>query len=80
MLCVCTEVFCVCNSMYYVQRVERKLCLGGIELHFRKAMYYYYYLFINYCKGGDGLAQWLEPWTGDPKVEGLNLVRSTSKT
>ena len=29
---------------------------------------------------GDGLAQWLELWTGDPKVEGLNPVRSTRKT
>ena len=26
---------------------------------------------------GDGLAQWLERWTGDPKVEGSNPVRST---
>ena len=25
---------------------------------------------------GDGLAQWLERWTGDPKVEGSNPVRS----
>ena len=29
--------------------------------------------------GGDGLAQWLERWTGDPKVEGSNPVRSTTK-
>ena len=29
---------------------------------------------------GNGLAQWLERWTGDPKVEGLNPVRSTRKT
>ena len=29
---------------------------------------------------GDGLAQWLEHWTGDPKVEGSNLIRSTRKT
>ena len=29
---------------------------------------------------GDGLAQWLERWTGDPKVEGSNPVRSTRKT
>ena len=28
----------------------------------------------------DGLAQWLERWTGDPKVEGSNPVRSTRKT
>ena len=26
------------------------------------------------------MAQWLERWTGDPKVEGLNPVRSTRKT
>ena len=26
---------------------------------------------------GDGLAQWLERWTGDPKVERSNPVRST---
>ena len=35
---------------------------------------YYFYI------GGDGLAQWLERWTGDPKVEGSNPVRSTRKT
>ena len=29
---------------------------------------------------GDGVAQWLEHWTGDPKVEGSNPVRSTIKT
>ena len=28
---------------------------------------------------GDGLAQWLERWTGDPKVRGSNPVRSTRK-
>ena len=28
----------------------------------------------------DGLAQWLERWTGDPKVEGSNPVGSTRKT
>ena len=28
---------------------------------------------------GDGLAQWLEHWTGDPKAEGSNPVRSTTK-
>ena len=28
-------------------------------------------------KRGDGLAQWLERWTGDPKVEGSNPVSST---
>ena len=28
---------------------------------------------------GDGLAQWLERWTGDPKVESSNPVRSTRK-
>ena len=28
---------------------------------------------------GDGLAQWLERWTGDPKVEGSNPARSTTK-
>ena len=32
-----------------------------------------------YNNRGDGLAQWLECWTGDPKVEGLNPVRSTKK-
>ena len=26
---------------------------------------------------GDGLAQWLDRWTGNPKVEGWNPVRST---
>ena len=29
---------------------------------------------------GDGLAQWLEHWTGDLKVERSNPVRSTRKT
>ena len=29
---------------------------------------------------GDGLAQLLERWTGDPKVEGSNPFRSTRKT
>ena len=29
---------------------------------------------------GDGLAQWLERWPGDPKVEGLNPVGCTRKT
>ena len=29
---------------------------------------------------GDGLAQWLEHWTGDPNVEGSNHVRNTQKT
>ena len=29
---------------------------------------------------GDGLAQWLERWTGDPKVEGSNPARSTRNT
>ena len=29
---------------------------------------------------GDGLAQLLERWTGDSKVEGSNPVRSTRKT
>ena len=28
-LCVCIEVFCICNFMCYVQRVEFKLVLGG---------------------------------------------------
>ena len=28
------------------------------------------------CPGSDGLAQWLERWIGDPKVEGSNPVRS----
>ena len=28
----------------------------------------------------DGLAQWLERWTRDPKVEGSNPVKSTRKT
>ena len=31
-------------------------------------------------KRGDRLAQWLERWTGDPKVEGSNLARITRKT
>ena len=30
--------------------------------------------------GGDGLAQWLERWTEDPKVDGSIPVRSTRKT
>ena len=30
--------------------------------------------------GVTGLAQWLERWTGVPKVEGSNPVRSTEKT
>ena len=29
---------------------------------------------------GDGVAQWLERWTGDPKVEGSNPVKSTRKS
>ena len=29
---------------------------------------------------GDGLAQWLERWTRDPKVEGSNPIRSARKT
>ena len=29
--------------------------------------------------GGDGLAQWLERWTGDAKDDGSNPVRSTRK-
>ena len=28
----------------------------------------------------DGLAQWLERWIGDPKVEGSNPIRSIRKT
>ena len=32
---------------------------------------------ITYCDRGDGLAQWLERWTGDPKLEDSNPVRST---
>ena len=28
----------------------------------------------------DGLAEWLECWTGDPKVEGSNPARSTLKS
>ena len=28
----------------------------------------------------DGLAQWLERWTGGPKVEGSNAVRSFSES
>ena len=35
---------------------------------------------ISYTYRGDGLARWLERWTGDPKVEGLNPIRSTRKT
>ena len=35
---------------------------------------------IDVCWGGDGLAQCLELWTVDPKVEGSNPVRSTRKT
>ena len=31
-------------------------------------------------QGGDGLAQWLESWTADPKVKRSNLARSTRKT
>ena len=35
---------------------------------------------LNYnTSWDDGLAQWLECWTGDPKIEGLNPVRSTRK-
>ena len=37
------------------------------------------YRFLIFDRG-DGLAQWLEHWTGDPKVEGSNPVRSTIKT
>ena len=33
----------------------------------------------SYYVRGDGLAQWLESWTGDPKVVGSNPVRSTRK-
>ena len=29
---------------------------------------------MNWGGGGDGLAQWLWRWTGDPKVEGSNPV------
>ena len=29
---------------------------------------------------GDGLAQWLQRWTGDPKVEGSNPVTKEHKT
>ena len=32
MLCVCIEVYCVCNFMCYVQCVELKVCFGGIGL------------------------------------------------
>ena len=38
--------------------------------------YKHYYIF----QWGDGFVQWLERSTGDPKVEGLNPVRSTRKT
>ena len=34
---------------------------------------------MSYSCRGDGLAQWLERWTGDPKVEGSNPARSTKK-
>ena len=46
MLCVCIEVFCVCNSMhnYYVD--ELKLFFWGGELRFRKAIYYHYNYFL----------------------------------
>ena len=37
------------------------------------------YLLVHVVFGGDGLAQWLERWTGDPKIEGSNPVRSTKK-
>ena len=29
--------------------------------------------------GGDGLAQWLEHWAGDPKVEGSNPTGAQDK-
>ena len=34
---------------------------------------------VGRSKGAHGVAQWLERWTGDPKVEGSNPVRSTRK-
>ena len=34
----------------------------------------------NRFKWGDGVAQLVERWTGDPKVEGSNPVRCTRKT
>ena len=33
MLCVCIEVFCVCNFIYYVQRVEFKHYFWGLVLY-----------------------------------------------
>ena len=33
-----------------------------------------------YVPQGNGLAQWLEHWTEDPKVKGSNPVRRTRKT
>ena len=35
--------------------------------------------YINYIRD-DGLAQWSEHCTGDPKVKGSNPIRSTRKT
>ena len=52
--------------------------------------YYYHYTTTTthknsngnyiYIRQGDGLGQWLERWTGDPKVEGSNPAMSTRKT
>ena len=60
---------CFCCYNYY--------CCYYQQYHYYLHYHYYYHFIII---RGDGLVQWLERWTGDPKVEGLNPVSSTRKT
>ena len=54
----------ILDSVLFVPPLCQVACSVGLKLLVR----------------GDGLAQWLERWTEDPKVEGSNPVRSTRKT
>ena len=63
-------------SHYLSQYTSLCVCIGD---HVYETCYHKRAL--NKVAGwGDGMAQWLERWTGDPKVEDLNPVRSTRKT
>ena len=81
---VCTHMF-ACGLLCFVSKGAGLCSVGSRDATLNKlrgttASSAPCFVSAQMRRRGDGLAQWLEHWTGDPKIEGSNPIRSTRKT